>query len=53
MPLRPIEVQVPFRRWSMDFIGPISQPSNVGLIFTLTTIDYFIKWVEVVALRNK
>jgi transposase InsO family protein len=36
----------------MDFIGLVSLPSSIGHIFILTTIDYFTKWVEVIALRN-
>jgi transposase InsO family protein len=36
----------------VEFIGPISPPSNVGHIFILTTTNYFTKWVEVVSLKN-
>jgi ribonuclease HI len=52
LPLRPIEVQVPFARWGMDFIGPISPPSSAGHVFILTATDYFTKWAEAIALRN-
>jgi hypothetical protein len=52
LPLRPIEVQVPFSRWGMDFIGPVSPSSSNGHIFILTTTDYFTKWAEAISLRN-
>jgi hypothetical protein len=48
----PIEVQVPFARWSMEFIRLVSLPSSVGHVFILTTTDYFTKWVEAIALRT-
>jgi hypothetical protein len=52
LPLKPIEVQVPFTRWGMEFIGPISPPSSAGHIFILTATNYFMKWDEEVSLRN-
>jgi hypothetical protein len=39
LPLRKIEVQVPFAIWGMEFIGPFSLPSIASHIFILTTID--------------
>jgi hypothetical protein len=52
LPLRPIELQVPFARWGMEFIGPVPLPSSTGHIFILTSTYYFTNWVEEIALRN-
>jgi hypothetical protein len=52
LPLRPIEIQVAFVRWGMDFIGSVSPPSNIGHVLILIATDYFTKWVETIALRN-
>ena len=42
----------PFRRWGLDFIGQIHPASSKGHKFILVATDYFIKWTEVVPLKN-
>ena len=39
-------------QWSLDFIGLINPPSSAGHKWVLTTIDYFTKWREAVALKD-
>lgn len=35
----------PFKKWALDFIGPINPPSRQTM-YILVCIDYVIKWVE-------
>jgi hypothetical protein len=51
-PLEPIEVQAPFHKWGMDFIGVISPKSSTGYSWILVATDYFTKWVDVIPTRN-
>ena len=37
----------------LDFIGPSNPPSLVGNIFILNATYYFLKWSEVVPLKNE
>ena len=39
-------------KWGLDFIGVINPPLSVDHRWVLITTDYFIKWTEVVALRD-
>jgi hypothetical protein len=52
MPLQPFLPNFPFSKWGIYFIGPINHSSSTGLVFILTTTDYFTKWTEVVPLRH-
>lgn len=52
LPLHPIQVDQPFTQWGLDFIGMINPPSSAGHKWILTTIDYFTRWKEVVALKD-
>ena len=52
MHLQPVLPDFPFSKWGLDFIGPINPPSLVGQVFILKTIYYFMKWTEVVPLKN-
>jgi hypothetical protein len=36
----------------MDFIEPILPPYSAVHMFILNAIDYFMKWVEEVSLKN-
>ncbi|KAK2362505.1 hypothetical protein QL285_087565 [Trifolium repens] len=40
----------PFRGWALDLIGEIRPASSKNQRFILVGIDYFTKWIEVVAL---
>src|ERR1044072_6122043 len=42
----------PFRGWALDVIGEIEPTSSKQQRYILVGIDYFIKWVEAVALTN-
>ena len=52
LPLRPVEVQTPFQKWGIDFIGEISNKSNGGHAWILVATDYFSKWVEAIPTKN-
>lgn len=52
LPLQPIQVEQPFMRWGIDFIGPINPPSSAGHRWVLTAINYFTRWIEAVALKE-
>lgn len=52
-PAKPLKSAIaywPFQIWALDFVGPIS-PSSKDHQYILTTIEYFTKWGEVVAIR--
>jgi hypothetical protein len=42
----------PFRGWGLDFIGEIKLSLSKGHRFVLVASDYFMKWTEVVPLKN-
>ncbi|XP_058741231.1 uncharacterized protein LOC131613591 [Vicia villosa] len=42
----------PFKGWAMDVIGEIKPASSKQKRYILAGIDYFTKWVKVVALTN-
>jgi hypothetical protein len=50
--MHPIMKPWPFRGWGLDFIGQIHPSSSKGHRFVLVATDYFIKWTEVVPLKN-
>jgi hypothetical protein len=52
MHLHLIVVEQPFSQWGLDVIGPMNPKSRKGRMYILTTIDYFTKWPEAVALNK-
>ena len=42
----------PFKQWGIDIIGEINLNSSLQHKYTLTGIDYFMRWVEAVPLRK-
>jgi hypothetical protein len=50
--LNPIINPWPFRGWGLDFIGEIILSLSKGHRFVLVASDYFMKWTEVVPLKN-
>ena len=52
LPLLPVFVEEPFRKWGLDFIGEINPPSSGQFKWILTAIDYFTKWVEAIPTRK-
>ena len=56
IPKAPLEkmplIDTPFKRVSVDLIGPISPPSEEGHKYILTLVDYATRYPEAVALKN-
>jgi hypothetical protein len=52
MPMESILVEQPFSQWGSDVIGLINLKSGKGNMYILTTIDYFTKFPEAVALKK-
>ncbi|KAL3500161.1 hypothetical protein ACH5RR_039254 [Cinchona calisaya] len=50
-PLHPTVPSWPFDAWGLEIVGPLPRSSG-GHIFILAAIDYFLKWVEAIALRE-
>jgi hypothetical protein len=50
--LHPIIKAWPFRGWGLNFIGQIHPSSSKGHRFMLVATNYFMKWTEVVPLKN-
>ena len=51
--LHPIPVKSPWYHIGMDFIGPMSPPSEMGNRYILTISDYFTKYAWAKALPTK
>ena len=51
--LHPIPIRSPWYHSGMDFIGPISPPSEKGNRYILTISDYFTKYAWAKALLTK
>lgn len=45
--------QAPFQVIGIDFLGPITPPSLKGNKYILVITDYFSRWQEAVALKDK
>eukprot|EP00253_Pinus_taeda_P005868 PITA_05868 len=52
MPLQPVNIEQPFSQWGLDIIGEIVPHSSKQHRYSLTTTDYFTKWVEAVPLKT-
>ncbi|XP_059073794.1 uncharacterized protein LOC131874433 [Cryptomeria japonica] len=52
LPLQRVQVEHPFMRWGIDFIGPINPLSSVGYRWVLIATDYFIRWTKAIALKD-
>lgn len=49
----PVAVKSPWHQLGMDFVGPISPPSQAGNRYILTVSDYFSKFGWAKALPSK
>ena len=52
LPLKPISVEAPFRKWGFDFIVEMHPPYSSQHRWILTTTDYFTKWIEAIPTRQ-
>jgi hypothetical protein len=51
-PLKPVMVSGPFQQWGLDFIGEIQPASSGHHKWSLTTTNYFTKWIEAIPTRS-
>ena len=51
--LHPVPVKSPWHHLGMDFVGPISPPSQDGNRYILTVSDYFTKFAFAKAMPTK
>ena len=51
--LHPVPVKSPWHHLGMDFVGPISPPSQDGNRYILTVSDYFTKFAWAKAMATK
>jgi transposase InsO family protein len=52
LPLKPIFVEAPFRKWGLDFIEEIHPKTSTQHKWILTATDYFTKCIEAVPTRK-
>jgi hypothetical protein len=53
MPLVPLKALVPFKKWGINFVGPIAPPTRHGRKrYILFATDYATKWAEAMAYKN-
>jgi hypothetical protein len=50
--LHPIIKLWSFYGWALDFVGQIHHASSKGHLFVLVAMDYLMKWMEAVPLKN-
>jgi hypothetical protein len=52
LPLIPVNAEVPFQQWDLDFIGEIHPQSSAQNRWILIATDYFTKWIEAIPTWN-
>ena len=52
IPLQPQVLIEPFKKWALDFVGPIDPPSQ-GKMYILVCTDYVTKWAEAKTLARE
>jgi hypothetical protein len=53
MRLRPQVTLQAFKKWAIDFVGPINPPSKrIGERYIITAMEYLTIWVEVALVKD-
>eukprot|EP00253_Pinus_taeda_P024758 PITA_24758 len=42
----------PFKKWAIDFVGPIKAQGNIGARYIITATKYFTRWAEVKSVKD-
>ncbi|MCO5562243.1 hypothetical protein L7F22_015869 [Adiantum nelumboides] len=51
-PNNPIMTALPFEKWGVDYVGPITSTSKHGKAYIIVATDYLTKWSEARAVRS-
>ena len=52
MPLNPQMMLQPFKKWAIDFVGPIKPQGKMGARYIITTIEYLTHWAKVQPVKD-
>eukprot|EP00253_Pinus_taeda_P016627 PITA_16627 len=52
IPLNPQMTLQPFKKWAIDFVGPIKSQGKTGARYIITAMEYFTRWEEVKLVKH-
>lgn len=52
MPLNPQMTLQSFKKWAIDFVGPITPPGKTGVHYIITVIEYLTRWAEAQPIKD-
>lgn len=52
LPLQTVSIEAHFKKWGMEFVGEILDPSSASHRWILVATDYFTKWVEIIPTKK-